>query len=175
MLKLSAEQVEKVVSHIAGFTAILAEAAEIPIELEKRKSKSAMGLGCEELAEVFRIADTCPCEAAPPVPKPSAIFDYEYDDCAKRIEVKSLLCGRWTTKDTRGDIEIERCGEHFILYYLKRNGARTEERYILLWNYGEIYYYCPVNRITVLALHIETDTLMISPGVDYTRVCKSKK
>lgn len=60
-------------------------------------------------------------------------------------------------------------GEHFVLRYLKRNGRPTGERYVLVWLDGDILYYGSDDRITILALDTQTDTLMVSPGEDYTR------
>ena len=34
---------------------------------------------------------------------------------------------------------------------------------------GDILYYGSGDRITILALDTQTDTLMVSPGEDYTR------
>ena len=54
--------------------------------------------------------------------------------------------------------------------YLKRNGYPTDERYVLVWLDDDvIYYYGYGDRMTVVALNTESDTLMISPGADYTR------
>ena len=79
------------------------------------------------------------------------------------------LCGRWTSAPNRCGIEIVRAGEHFVLRYLKRNGRPTGERYVLVWLDGDILYYGSGDRITILALDTQTDTLMVSPGEDYTR------
>ncbi|BCG54311.1 hypothetical protein [Alistipes indistinctus] len=85
------------------------------------------------------------------------------------------LCGRWTVAPHRCGIEIVRAGEHFVLRYLKRSGRPTGERYVLIWLDGDILYYGRNDRITLLALDSETDTLMVSPGEDYTRQAENEK
>ena len=88
----------------------------------------------------------------------------------------NLLCGRWMADNVRRGIEISRAGEHFILTYLKRNGYPSDERYVLVWLDDDvIYYYGYGDRITVVALNTESDTLMISPGADYTRQAEEIK
>jgi hypothetical protein len=87
----------------------------------------------------------------------------------------SRLRGRWTTDGNNCDIEILRRGEHFFIHYLEDNGTPTGERYLLLWDDGEIYYYDRGNRIAEMALDMETDTLMFSPGADYTRAVESQR
>ncbi|MFR6717736.1 DUF3876 domain-containing protein [Alistipes putredinis] len=87
----------------------------------------------------------------------------------RREREMGRLCGRWMSAPNRCDIEIVRAGEHFVLRYLKRNGRPTGERYVLVWLDGDILYYGSGDRITILALDTQTDTLMVSPGEDYTR------
>ncbi len=160
--------------HTIGVSTVLLEAmrADLCSERENEKPEPATGVRNEDLHEPFGILEIEPfdVELPPAEPKPFTIYDCDDEDNIKRVETMSRLCGRWETKGTRGDIEISRRGEHFILTYLKRNGAPTEDRYVLLWYYGEIYYHCPVCRITVVALDGDTETLMLSPGVDYSRV-----
>ncbi len=173
MYRFNERQLEKFIKHISGIAILTAEAMRD--ESENEEPEPFAGVGCEDLNKPFGILEIEPFDVdlPPAEPKPFTIYDYDDEDNVKRVEVMSRLCGRWATKGTRGDIEIERRGEHFILHYLKRNGARTEDRYVLLWYFGEVYYHCPVCRVTVLAL--DGDTLMISPGVDYTRVVEPEQ
>lgn len=98
------------------------------------------------------------------------------DEAARRRERDlGRLCGRWTVAPHRCGIEIVRAGEHFVLRYLKRSGRPTGERYVLIWLDGDILYYGRNDRITLLALDSETDTLMVSPGEDYTRQAENEK
>ena len=85
------------------------------------------------------------------------------------------LCGRWMSAPNRCGIEIVRAGEHFVLRYLKRGGRPTGERYVLVWLDGVILYYASADRITILALDTQTDTLMVSPGEDYTRQSENER
>ncbi len=170
MYRFNQKQLQELIGHTEGIALLLEKARQ-----DKPESlKQSTGVCYEELRHALDTLEGCPCEAdfppPPAEPKPFTIYDYDYEDCLKRVEVMSRLCGRWTTKGSRCDIEIERRGEHFILYFLKRNGARTDDRYALLWSWGDVYYGCAVNRIVSLCLDIENDTLMISPGADYTRV-----
>lgn len=182
MIKLSNEQLTRLTLHATGINTNLLDALLSSMSPEPDSVKPATALKYEDLPGVFNPEDDpCPFDAdfqSAPVetaPKSFTIYDYDRDDCRKRIELMSRLCGRWKPKGARCEIEIERRGEHFILYYLKRNGARTEDRYALLWSYGDVYYCCAVNRATSLSLDIETDTLIVSPGVDYTRVAEPEK
>ncbi len=95
---------------------------------------------CKCQNEPFGILEIEPFDVDLPPAEPKPFTIYDYEDSVKRVEVMSRLCGRW-----------------------KPTGNR-------LWNWGDVYYCCTVNKMTSLALDIETDTLMISPGVDYTRV-----
>lgn len=72
-------------------------------------------------------------------------------------------------------INFVRAGEHFVLRYLKRGGRPTGERYVLVWLDGDILYYGSDDRITILALDTQTDTLMVSPGEDYTRQSENER
>lgn len=51
----------------------------------------------------------------------------------------------------------------------------TGERYVLVWLDGDILYYGSDDRITILALDTQTDTLMVSPGEDYTRQSENER
>ena len=62
-----------------------------------------------------------------------------------------------------------------VLRYLKRGGRPTGERYVLVWLDGDILYYGSDDRITILALDTQTDTLMVSPGEDYTRQSENER
>lgn len=94
--------------------------------------------------------------------------------CSQRENDLNRLCGRWKSGNVRCGFEISRVGEHFILTFLKRNGSPTDERYILMWLDGDIFYYGYQDRMTILALNTQSDILMLSPGVDYTRVPKDE-
>lgn len=101
----------------------------------------------------------------------------QYYDSNNRQREQDLnrLCGRWMPKGKRCGVEISRRGEHYVLTYLKSNGNPTDERYILIWSDGDILYYGFGDRITVLALNTQDDTLLISPGMDYNRVSEGEK
>lgn len=110
-----------------------------------------------------------------PAPLPCPFSGYEVDDDGvKREAAMSLLLGRWSPGINRRDIRISRRGEHFILSELNRKGRPDGARYVLLWWNGEIYTYGYGDRVTLLVLDTETDTLMVSPGEDYTRVAESQ-
>ena len=93
----------------------------------------------------------------------------------RREREMGRLCGRWMSAPNRCGIEIVRAGEHFVLRYLKRGGRPTGERYVLVWLDGDILYYGSDDRITILALDTQTDTLMVSPGEDYTRQSENER
>ncbi len=154
---------EKIIRHIGDMAKLLMDVAQGGYEADEP-------VKCKCQNEPFGILEIEPFDVDLPPAEPKPFTIYDYDDSVKRVEVMSRLCGRWKPTGNRCEIEIERRGEHFILYNLKRNGTRTDDRYTLLWNWGDVYYCCTVNKMTSLALDIETDTLMISPGVDYTRV-----
>lgn len=127
------------------------------------------------------VHDPAPCENGTLFPEP---FPVEpsfppvlwQDEAARRREREmGRLCGRWMISPQRCGIEIARRGEHFVLRYLKRNDRPTGERYVLIWLDGDILYYGRNDRITLLALDGETDTLMVSPGEDYTRQAENEK
>jgi hypothetical protein len=180
MLELSNRQINKLVTNLSEVISVLMDAAGIEPENEEPKPATAKNheerpgfkLEIELESEPFDEA----YHSAEPAPRPSVYPAYNEDeDSIRREAYMSRLCGRWTTGGDRVGIEIVRRGEHFVLYNLKRNGAPAGERYVLLWYNGEIYYYGIACRATLLALDTETDTLMVSPGVDYTRVVKSKR
>jgi hypothetical protein len=174
MYRFNEQQMKDFIKHIAGIAMLLPQ-----VKQDEPDEPIATGIRFSELRDALDALEGYPRDAdfppPPAEPKPFTIYDYDYDDCRKRIEVMSRLCGRWKPTGNRCEIEIERRGEHFILYYLKRNGTRTEDRYALLWSWGDVYYCCAVNRVVSLSLDIEADTLIVSPGVDYTRVVEPEK
>lgn len=101
--------------------------------------------------------------------------EYYESDRHRREQDLSRLCGRWMAGKNRCGVEISRAGEHFVLNYLKRNGCPSGERYILLWIDGDILYYGGYDRLISIALNSQSDTLMISPGADYTRQAEEIK
>lgn len=175
--RFSNQQLEKLFIHTAGINSVLIEALlsqqddeEPPFEVEDENIENEFDL--ESLAPGLSFADLYESvNKAPSQPLATSSNDSE---CSQREQDLNRLCGRWVSGNVRCGVEISRAGEHFILTYLKRNGSRTDERYILMWLDGDILYYGHQDRMTVLALNTESDILMISPGVDYTRVPKGE-
>lgn len=173
MLKrLSKRQLEELLFHTAKINTILVEAC-LPTGTADAGLESDMDTGVHFdmlLTESYR-------EGSPyrETARQSLFADFDESDRRHKEEDLSLLCGRWTAGSNRCGVEISRRGEHFILTCLKRNGYPTDERYILIWMDGDIFYYGQLDRITVLALDTRNDTLMISPGMDYTRVPENVK
>jgi len=167
-MKLSNEQLTKLTLYTAGINSILAEA------LLKAQADKPADTGKETEPEAF-IIDWDAIENAPPLGPPPAPIDWQAEERQRRDQAMSRLCGRWTMGNYRCGIEITREGEHFVLTHLKRNGRATDERYVLIWLDGDILYYGYGDRITVLALNTETDTLMVSPGANYTRWAEEEK
>jgi len=170
MLKnISNEQFKRLALHSAGVNNVLLE-----VMFQPGKSELAQGLNFDEIIDVVARKNK-PCNSATfdieqHIDLPPAPIDWQEEDRRRRERDLSRLCGRWTIGEHRCGIEIARAGEHFILTHLKRNGRPTDERYVLIWSDGDILYYGYGDRITVLAHNTETDTLMVSPGADYTRV-----
>ena len=168
-MKLSNEQLTKLTLYSAGINSILAEA------LLKAKADKPADTEKETEPEAF-VIDWDAIENAPPFDPLPAPIDWQAGERQRREQEMNSLCGRWTMGSNRCGIEIARAGEHFVLTYLKRNGRPTDERYVLIWLDGDIlYYYGYGDRITVLALNTETDTLMVSPGANYSRWAEEEK
>lgn len=167
-MKLSNEQLTRLTLYTAGINSILAEA------LLKAQAKKPADKENEIEPEAF-VVDWDAIENAPPFDAPPAPIDWQAEERQRREQAMSRLCGRWTMGNYRCGIEITREGEHFVLTLLKRNGRATDERYVLIWLDGDILYYGYGDRITVLALNTETDTLMVSPGANYTRWTEEEK
>lgn len=177
MLKrFSNEQLEKLLFHSVGINSILTEVLllqqdeEPPFEVEDENIENefdlesfAHGMSFRDLYESANRTQAQPAETC-----------FNDSECSQREQDLNRLCGRWVSGNVRYGVEISRAGEHFILTYLKRNGSPTDERYILVWLDGDILYYGHQDRMTVLALNTQSDTLMLSPGVDYTRVPKDE-
>lgn len=172
--KLSNQQLEKLLFHSVGINNILTEdlllqqGKELPFEVEDENIENK--LDREFFATGMRFKDWCELED-----KTQSVETSLNDSvCIQRENDLSRLCGRWKSGNVRCGFEISRVGEHFILTYLKRNGSPTDERYILMWLDGDILYYGYQDRLTILALNTQSDILMLSPGVDYTRVPKDE-
>lgn len=170
--KLSNEQLTRIALHATGISNVLLEAF-----LSSENVDTQTETSLEELVEIFvDEPDKRPfMQKEEPLPPFEPDFDWNDADRREQERVMSRLCGRWTSGSNRCGIEISRAGKHFILTYLKRNGCPTDERYILVWLDGDILYYGHEDRITVLGHNADNDTLMVSPGADYTRVPKGKK
>jgi hypothetical protein len=171
--KISKEQLKRLTLHSAGISQVLMEVMFPP-----DKSDWATGISIDELLDSFPTKpngkDKSYKNEIPdfelPLDQPSAPIDWQTEECRRKEQALSRLCGRWIAGKNRCGVEISRAGEHFILTYLKRNGRPSDERYVLVWLDDDvIYYYGYGDRMTVLALNTESDTLMISPGADYTR------
>ena len=168
--KLSNEQLARIALYSTQITGIL-----IKTFLPSDKTEAELEMNPDDLFEIFITGfdeKDNPIRESKPQP---VIKDYYELDRQRRERDLSRLCGRWETGGMRRDIEISRAGEHFILTSLKRNGRPSDERNVLLWLDGDILYYGECDRVTVVALNTETDTLMISPGMDYTRVPTDEK
>ncbi|KAA6345759.1 hypothetical protein EZS27_006695 [termite gut metagenome] len=166
MLKLSNQQLEKLTLHTSGICNVLLEICTAEKEEQQANPDELLDLFFSDAPEEDKpIFDTLP-KFVP--------TDYVGLDHFRREQAIGILCGRWVSGNVRCGIEISRAGEHFILTYLKRNGTPTDERYILMWLDGDILYYGHQDRMTMLALNTQSDTLMISPGVDYSRVTQDE-
>jgi hypothetical protein len=172
----SRDQLAKLTLHLAGINTVLAEtlrtvqAPGAPFEPDEEPDTE---LEFDILVTGINFEDLCEREK-----KPQAQFipkNYGEPEHLQREQALNRLCGRWMTSKNRCGVEISRAGEHYILTYLKSNGCPSDERYILIWLDGDILYYGHEDRITVLALNVRNDTLMISPGADYTRVPQSER
>ena len=159
------EQLRRLARHYTGIGEVLLETLLFPDHI------------CPEETTTFEM----PGENGAPWPEPlpdGPSFPpvlWRDEEARRRERDLGRLCGRWTSAPQRCGIEIVRRGEHFVLRYLKRSGRPTGERYVLLWLDGDILYYGRNDRITLLALDSETDTLMVSPGEDYTRQAENEK
>lgn len=171
---ISCEQLRRLARHHAGIGEILTETLLSPDHREPMPETI--------FGEIRELCDPPACglsacghEASDPAPapfeEPAVTSGWREEELRRREREMGRLCGRWMSAPNRCDIEIVRAGEHFVLRYLKRNGRPTGERYVLVWLDGDILYYDygSGDRITILALDTQTDTLMVSPGEDYTR------
>jgi len=169
--------------HSAGISDVLME-----VMLCCDKPKKASGSSFDKMDEILKelsiksLEDkkTCPPKEFEldfdlPVETAPALPQRQDEDAIRRERDMSRLLGRWTIAPHRCSIEITRAGEHFILTYCKRNGRPTGNRFVLRWYDGDILYYGGYDTITVLALNTETDTLMVSPGEDYTRLAEGER
>ncbi|NDV95771.1 DUF3876 domain-containing protein [Dysgonomonas sp. 521] len=171
--KLNNEQLEKLLLHAIGMNRILMKAYLPNIGSGEEK---ALGESFDILMEEFDVKD---CFLSEPAPLSKGVsfseiaqrpFTSGYAEERRRKEQDmNLLCGRWMADNVRRGIEISRAGEHYVLTYLKRNGRPSDDRYVLIWMDGDIIFYGDCVRIISVALNTQTDTLMISPGTDYTR------
>lgn len=167
--KINNEQLKRLALHSAGVSNVLMEVIFPP-----EKSEWAKGMNFSELIEKIATepdrkdkSGNSKASDFSLLPPP---IDWQTEEQRRKEQSMSRLCGRWMAGKNRCGIEISRAGEHFILTYLKRNGYPTDERYVLVWLDDDvIYYYGYGDRMTVVALNTESDTLMISPGTDYTR------
>lgn len=160
MLKLSNEQLEKLTLHTSGICNVLLEICTAEKEKQQANPDESLDLFFSDAPQADKpIFDTLP-KFVP--------TDYVGLDHSRREQSMGILCGRWSSGKRM--IEISRAGDHFILTYLKRNGSTTDERHILIWLDGDILYYGTEDRITALAHNKDNDVLMLSPGVDYTRI-----
>lgn len=171
MLKrLSNRQLEKLLFHTAEINHVLVKAclpaADAGLEWDTDAGEHSGMFITESGVEDRPYRETA---------RQSFIADFDESDRRRKEEDLSRLCGRWTAGNNRCGVEISRAGEHFILTCLKRSGYPSDERYVLIWMDGDIFYYGQQDRITVLALNTRSDTLMISPGADYTRTPENEK
>lgn len=173
MLKnITNEQFKRLAIHSAAVNNVLLEAFFPDDEPDLSKEPALNGLlpgdiPLEPLEEERPDFDNLPDFEPfnhPPVP-----LDWQGEERIRRERDMNRLCGRWTMGKNRCGIEISRSGEHYVLTYLKRNGSPSDERYVLLWIDGDVLYYGYEQRLVLLALNTENDTLMVSPGNDYTR------
>ena len=169
---ISCEQLRRLARHHAGIGEILTEALLSPDHREPMP-ETIFGEIREFCDPPACELSACGHEASDPAPapfeEPAVTSGWREEELRRREREMGRLCGRWMSAPNRCGIEIVRAGEHFVLRYLKRNGRPTGERYVLVWLGGDILYYGSGDRITILALDTQTDTLMVSPGEDYTR------
>lgn len=167
---ISNEKLGQIALHLSGITDILMEL----FSPEDQKAKALDPVLDEDL-DLFIVQSLETGISFEELSRQVATKEYDITERFQKKQALSRLCGRWIPGNNRCGVEISRRGEHFILTYLKRNGCPSDERYVLMWLDGDILYYGLQDRITMLALNTEDDTLMISPGVDYTRVPKGEK
>lgn len=167
---ISNEKLGQIALHLSGITDILMEL----FAPEDQKAK-AFDPVLDEGLDLFVVQSLETGISFDELSSQVATKEYDITERLQKEQALSRLCGRWIPGNNRCGVEISRRGEHFILTYLKRNGCPSDERYVLMWLDGDILYYGLQDRITMLALNTEDDTLMISPGVDYTRVPKGEK
>lgn len=171
--KLNDEQLKKLLYHAVGMNDVLLKAylPDTGLEEEKAADESFDIFTGEFDVEDYLLPEPVHHKGVSFSEIAGQSFADEYYDPNRRRREQdfSRLCGRWMAGKNRCGVEISRAGEHFVLTYLKRNGRSSGERYILLWIDGDILYYGGYDRLISIALNSQSDTLMISPGVDYTR------
>jgi hypothetical protein len=175
MLKLSNRQTNRLIAHLTEATSILMDAAGIEPETEMAAGPRFEDLPRRKMElevelEFEAVGSDCPFEGT--ASKPGGFCHNDNDGSVGGREAEmSRLCGRWTAGENRGGVEISRRGEHLVLRYLKRSGQPFGDRFVLLWfDDGSHIFYGHGDRTTSVTLDTETDTLMLSPGVDYTRI-----
>jgi hypothetical protein len=181
MLKLNEKQLSDVLMHILGITKVLSDAGGVPPESESLES--ATGSYSEDLSHAIDALEACPfdrgCPPAAVEPQGSAYPVYPDRDEPERCKMDRImnrLCGRWAAGGNRCGVEIVRRGDFLTLHYLKRNGAPQDERFVLMpFDDGCFIYYTHGERIVSVSHDAVTDTLMISPGVDYSRVAETDR
>lgn len=176
---ISDEQLKRLALHSAGVSNVLME-----VMLPPDKPNRAKGFDFDDLFENLVIqpngkdkpGNNSSSDIEAPFELPPVPMDWQAEERHRKEQAMSRLCGRWMAGKNRCGIEISRAGEHFILTYLKRNGYPSDERYVLVWLDDDvIYYYGYSDRMTVVALNSQSDTLMISPGTDYARQAEEIK
>lgn len=120
----------------------------------------------------------CGHEASDPAPapfgEPVVTSGWREEELRRREREMGRLCGRWMSAPNRCGIEIVARGSTSSSD-TSNVAAPTGERYVLVWLDGDILYYGSDDRITILALDTQTDTLMVSPGEDYTRQSENER
>lgn len=162
MLKLSNEQLAKLTLHTSGICNVLLEVCATEKERQQANSDEPLEILFSDTPETKKPASDTRPKFVP--------MDYVELDRLRRELAMGILCGRWSSG--KRTIEISRAGDHFILTFLKRNGTPSDERYILMWIDGDILYYGYEDRLTTVAHNENNDVLMLSPGMDYTRMPK---
>lgn len=164
---ISYEQLRRLARHQASIGEILTEVLLTPDHSEPMPETVFDGF--RELCDLPACEHGAPAPAPVPFGEPVVTSGWREEELRRRERDMGRLCGRWMSAPNRCGIEIARAGEHFVLKCLKRNGRPSGERYVLVWLDGDILYYGSGDRITLLALDTDTDTLMLSPGEDYSR------
>jgi len=177
--KLNNEQLKKLLYHAVEINGILLKAYLPDTGTEK---ETATDESFDILAGEFDVQDYLPPKTVhhkgvsfEEIARRPFVDEYYESDRRRKEQDMNLLCGRWMADNVRRDIEISRAGEHYVLTYLKRNGRLSDDRFVLIWMDGDIIFYGDCARIISVALNTQTDTLMLSPGMDYTRQTEEMK